>query len=38
MGSILVARHAGSHAAAIVITVTVATVVEMAIGSSGLSS
>ena len=38
MGLILVARLAGSHAAAMVVTTTVMMAVERAIGSSGLSS
>jgi hypothetical protein len=38
MGLILVARLAGSQAAAMVITATATMAIEMAIGSSGLSS
>jgi hypothetical protein len=38
IGSILVARHAGTHAAAMVITETVAIAIKIAVGSSGLNS
>ena len=38
IGSILVARLAGSHAAAMVITETAAIAMEIAVGSSGLNS
>lgn len=38
IGLILVARLAGSHAAAMVITVTATMAMEIAVGSSGLKS